>query len=507
MRYEAGSDWSAARPTRRSRMESGMPCRGTGRLTGEDIASMAARQLLGRQRLRCLISMISVAVLAVQAAASGASAAAQATAGPGPFQQVSYRGYTFEVLRDWTVIRLAQAPHTCVRFNRNALYLGVPSSNQNCPSLMTGNTESVLIQPARRSLAVSSVEDPVARNITVTAPRIRVTAKFGWHPGQIYRFLQRASLPLPIVDAPDPNVPVLTTSVTDPVTPDAQEPQLLAADGPLIPQQNENYTGLGFDTCTAPSPADMLAWRNDSPYRAVGIYLGGSDAACDQPNLTPDWLLQSALGGYHFIPMYVGPQAELGELTAPTQQGISAADDAVMLAKQLGFGPRTPVYYDMEAYLPGQTTAVLQFLSAWTSTLHSLGYLSGVYSSSDSGISDLAQQYYSHTYAMPDVIFDAWWNGEANTSDPVFSGGQWPNHMRIHQFAGNVTQSYGGDVIQVDQDYMDVQLPLPAPTPTPTPTPTPAPTPSPSSTPGPSPTSTGTPSPHPTPPTCTSPSS
>jgi hypothetical protein len=482
---------------------------------------MAAGQLPGRKWLRYLLALITVAVLAVQAAASGAYAGTRETAGPGPFQQVFYRGYTFDVLRDWTVIRLAQAPQTCVQFNRNVLYLGVPSSNQNCPSLMTGSTEAVLIEPARRSLAVSSVEDPVGRKITVTAPRIRITATYDWHPGQIYRFLRRASLPLPIIDAPDPNVPVLSASVQGPVTPDVQAPHLLAAGaipltaagGPLIPPQNENYTGLGFDTCTAPSPSYMLAWRNNSSYRAIGIYLGGADAACDQPNLNPEWLLQSALGGYHFIPMYVGPQAEFGELSAPSQQGRASADDAVMLAKQLGFGPRTPIYYDMEAYLPGETTAVLQFLSAWTTTLHSLGFLSGVYSSSDSGVSDLARQYFSHTYAMPDVIFDAWWNGEANTSDPVFSGGQWPNHMRIHQFNGNVVQSYGGDTIQIDQDYMDVQLPLPAPppppTPKPTPTPTPTPKPSPSSSPAPSssPTSTATPSPHPTPPSCASPSS
>jgi hypothetical protein len=470
----------------------------------------------GLRRIRRSLAVVSFAVLAAQAVASGASAGTQAV--NGLFQQVTYRGYTFQVLSNWRVVRLALAPQTCVRFDENVLYLGLPSSNENCPSLVAGtSTEAVLIEPARSSLAVSSVEDPVDRRIMVTAPGIRITATFNQHVGQIDRFLQRASLPQPVIDAPDPNQPVLSAAAREPITPDTQAPSamavgatLLAADEPMLSDADENYTGLGFDACTAPSAAYMLAWRNHSPYRAIGIYLGGSDAACDQPNLTPTWLLQSALGGWHFIPMYVGPQAEFGELSAPTQQGTAAADDAVMLAKRLGFGPRTPLYYDMEAYLPGETTAVLQFLSAWTSALHGLGYLSGVYSSSDSGISDLARQYFGHTYAMPDVIFDAWWNGQANTSDPVFSGGQWPNHMRIHQFQGNVTQTYGGDTIPIDQDFMDVQLPIPAPPPPPSPKPTPTPTPksSPTMTPSPGPTSpTPTPSVHPTPPSCTAPSS
>ena len=47
----------------------------------------------------------------------------------------------------------------------------------------------------------------------------------------------------------------------------------------------------------------------------------------------------------------------------------------------------------MEAYLPSQAARALSFLSAWTSTLHALGYSSGVYSSSSSGVTDLAHQY------------------------------------------------------------------------------------------------------------------
>ena len=38
------------------------------------------------------------------------------------------------------------------------------------------------------------------------------------------------------------------------------------------------FTGYGFDACTAPSTASLAAWTA-SPYRALGIYLGGINRA------------------------------------------------------------------------------------------------------------------------------------------------------------------------------------------------------------------------------------
>ena len=45
------------------------------------------------------------------------------------------------------------------------------------------------------------------------------------------------------------------------------------------------YIGLAFDTCTAPTVAQMTAWKA-SPYRAIGIYIGGVNRGCAQPQLT-----------------------------------------------------------------------------------------------------------------------------------------------------------------------------------------------------------------------------
>ena len=119
----------------------------------------------------------------------------------------------------------------------------------------------------------------------------------------------------------------------------------------------------------------MRQWRRHSPYRAVGIYIGGSDRACDQSNLTAGWVRREAGAGWKFFPMYAGPQAAFGELSNPAAQGTRAAADAVTQAQRLGFGPRTPIYYDMEAYPARATGAALRFLSAWTQALHRLNYL------------------------------------------------------------------------------------------------------------------------------------
>ena len=73
----------------------------------------------------------------------------------------------------------------------------------------------------------------------------------------------------------------------------------------------------------------------------------------------------------------------------------------------------------MEAYTPGGSAsrATLTFLQAWTQRLHVLGYLSGVYSSSASGIADLASEL-GTGYTEPDDVWTANWNGEANSADP-----------------------------------------------------------------------------------------
>jgi hypothetical protein len=408
------------------------------------VFSMLARQLPGRtRRWHSLATVVALAVLAAPVAASQPAAGAAAA-----IQQVSYRGYSFQVPSSWQVVRLGSST-TCVRFDVSVVYLGNPAADQACPSLLVGTTQALLVQPGPKSSTRSSVENPVAREITVTAPGIRVTAKYDTDPSQVTRILASASLPKAIIHAPDPTAASAQTAPLDGAT---------AAAVATVSPSAANYRGLGFDTCAAPSAGYMSAWKA-SPYRAVGVYIGGSDEACAQPNLTRGWLSREAAAGWHFMPMYVGPQAEFGELGRhPGHQGHAAAEDAAAQAERLGLGAGTPIYYDMEAYPPSETGKALRFLTAWDSWLHSLGYSAGIYSSSSAAIIALARQYRTHKYTLPNVIFDALWNGEANTSDPVLSASDWSDHQRVHQFAGNIARTYGGDTINIDEDYLNVHL-------------------------------------------------
>jgi Domain of unknown function (DUF1906) len=402
---------------------------------------------------------------AAAAAAAGLSSPALAVAGvasrpasvtaPGAPKTVTYLGHRFSVPASWPVIRTARAPATCVRFDRHAIYLGKPGQNQDCPSGLLGTTEAILVQPAAgRVPRASSAEDQVARRITVLSPGIEVTATYDTDRALVARILSSAGLPLPSSASRG-------RAVRQKNVPNAAQRLLAPAAAAALPAGATSYTGEGFDACAAPSSAYMSAWKGSSPYGAVGIYIGGAERACAQPNLTAGWVSQQAAAGWRFIPIYVGPQAEFTQITAPASQAAAAADDAVTQAAALGFGPGTPIYYDMEAYPAAQKANALAFLSAWTTQLHAQGYRSAVYSSSSSGVTDLVGNFTK--YAMPDVIWDALWNGQANTTDPVIPAADWPTGRRAHQFSGGANETFGGDTIDVDQDYLNVSLTPPLP--------------------------------------------
>jgi hypothetical protein len=408
-------------------------------------------------------SFARAAGLALAALATAAMTAPGAASGPPGLRMVRYGGYAFQVPAGWLVINLAGHPEQCVRFDRHVVYLGVPGPDQACPSVIVGTTEALLIQPSAARATAESVQNQADRLITVVTRRITVTATYGSDPGLIEGILASASLPAPapVSRGPVSQGPVSQRPVSQgPVPPLPVRPGGSAgAAGPaLVPAGATDYTGQGFDTCTAPSLATMRTLRQYSPYRAVGVYIGGSDRGCAQQNLTAQWVTAVAAAGWHFIPLYVGPQAGFGEIVSPASQAVGAAQDAAAQARLLGFGPGTPLYYDMEAFSAGQAAGAVTFMSSWTVELHALGYLSGIYSSSLSGIADLVNNYANPAVAMPDVINDALWNGAADTLDPTIPATSWPGHLRIHQYSGGVVQKFGDVSLSLDQDYLDVQL-------------------------------------------------
>jgi hypothetical protein len=390
-----------------------------------------------------LIASAAAAVCALS------SPGALAAASPAGLKTVTYLGYSFAVPASWPVVHTTATSTTCVRFDTHAIYLGEPGQNQDCPTGLLGTTEAILVQPAAGQVSVASAaEDQAARRITVVSPRIEVTATYDTDPALVTQILASASLPVPTGSRASAAKAALNVAA----------PAAAATD---VPASATSYTGEGFDACAAPSAAYMSAWQSASPYGAVGIYIGGAERACAQPNLTAGWVAQQAAAGWHFLPTYVGVQAEFGQITSPASQGVAAAEDAVTQAAALGFGPGTPIYYDMEAYPASQESNALAFLSAWTGELHAEGYKSGVYSSSSSGVTDLVANF--TTYAMPDVIWDALWNGQANTTDPAIPATDWAAGQRAHQFNGGADETYGGDTIDVDQDYLNVSLTPPGP--------------------------------------------
>ena len=242
---------------------------------------------------------------AVSATAGAVHAPSPSKAQPGS-QQVGYRGHTFTIPRTWRVIRLAAHPHACVRFDRHVLYLGVPGPSQQCPSTLIGTTEALLAQPAaprgtggrghvpggspdHGDLQADRGDRDLLRRFRRPGPRQP-------HPG-------RCVTPGPGAGrggrhAPPPGVP-------------GHAPARVPAAPAMLPAGATDFTGQGFDACTAPSAATMQTWLRLSPYRAVGIYIGGSDRACAQPSLTASWVSQQQAAGWHFIPIYVGPQARV----------------------------------------------------------------------------------------------------------------------------------------------------------------------------------------------------
>jgi uncharacterized protein YraI len=241
---------------------------------------------------------------------------------------------------------------------------------------------------------------------------------------------------------------------------------------PVIYQTNASATittGPAFDTCTAPSIAALQAWRA-APYDRVNIYFGGVNRGCSQPNLTGSWVAQATALGYRLIPTYFGRQPSCTRSTKPyrftatnaASYGTSEANDAIAKVRALGILPGSALYADVEHYNRGDAscvTAVRRYVSAWTKTLHAGGYLAGVYVHQDSGLPDLSAVYLSTTYARPDAVWMARWDGNPSlTNWPTAPNAQWSFHQRVKQYRGDHDETWGGVTLNIDNDQIDAPV-------------------------------------------------
>jgi hypothetical protein len=224
------------------------------------------------------------------------------------------------------------------------------------------------------------------------------------------------------------------------------------------------YAGPGFDTCSAPSLGTMQSWLA-SPYRAIGIYLGGANRACPDGNLSASWTASVVAAGWNLLPLYVGLQAPcvsqaglaLINPSTAAADGSAAADDAVARAAAFGLAQGSPIYFDMEGYKttsPACSQAVQAFLGGWVTRLRSQGWLAGVYGSAASTIRDMIPS--AGTPTGPDAVWIANWNGKTGVfGDPYVADSFWPNHQRLHQYTGGHKETYAGVTINIDSDSVD----------------------------------------------------
>ncbi|MGH3347715.1 MAG: glycoside hydrolase domain-containing protein [Nocardioides sp.] len=243
-----------------------------------------------------------------------------------------------------------------------------------------------------------------------------------------------------------------------------------------------NFTGYGFDQCVAPTQKAMNAWLRSSPFLAVGIYISGDSRGCrSQPNLSKRWVSTQLGKGWRLLPITLGPQAschpsfpryrddktinprpgDSGTYRRARRQARSEANSAVTAAQALGIVKRSTLWYDLEGFDVTKRhcrESALAFLSAWTTRIRALGYVSGVYSSAGSGIKmlDDARVNRPDKVVLPDRIWIARWDGKANTSTDYIRDDGWLPGNRMKQYRGGHNETWGGVTINIDSNWLDL---------------------------------------------------
>jgi hypothetical protein len=396
-----------------------------------------------------VIGCLAIAAPVAHAARTGPPTAAHRT--------VSFHGVSVAVPASWRVVNLTRHPRACPRLDVRSVYLGTPGPDPACPANVRGRATAVQLE-----------------QVSSASPDLRLATRHAVIDGRPALTNSDAGITHQVIDVvPSAGVEVSLSYGANSETARFVEKSIrvsgraravpLAAPAAVAPAPAQGVvTGAGFDTCAAPSAATMKHWLA-SPYRSVGIYIGGVNRACAQANLTAAWIRAIQAEGWHYFPLYVGLQAScvagFGDATISAAkaaaQGTAAAADAVAQAAGLGIPAGTPLIFDMEGYRGGCGTAVTTFLSAWDSGLHARGYAAGIYESF-SNIGDLTAA--AARMTEPDVIHYADWDGHATTTSSYMPAAMWTSHQRIHQYQGGHNESWGGATVNIDNDQLDAAL-------------------------------------------------
>jgi hypothetical protein len=416
---------------------------------------------------------------------------------------VSYDGYELKVPANWPVYRLDENSATCVRYDIQAVYLGTPSSNMRCPAGLIGRGQTVSVIPSTTlatglgSEVTYQREQPAAVGGTElgTLPAVNgvITQSATAHELRVVLAAARPATVVATYDASPALVDQVLASLRvaprgAPVTPQSGSEQALSAPSAersasagsvsaswpglpahspvqIVPEQAlaSHRVLLGFDTCTAPSLKTMSVWRQR--YAAVGVYIGGVNYACAFGNLSAAWVRSAAAMGWSMLPTYVGPQAPCWGYQGVTinprhaaAQGRSEGFYAVRDARLFGLAKGSPIYYDMEGYNATHykqcVPAVLAFLGAWDREVAAAGYVTGVYSSQDSGIVDMQKAAIAKRpgFTPPKAVWFALWDNVFSLADGTL---RWGLNRRNKQYAGNVNVTVGKIRLNIDRDLVD----------------------------------------------------
>jgi len=277
---------------------------------------------------------------------------------------VGYRGYAIRVPATWPVYSLSKDPSQCVRYDVNAVYLGTPGANPDCPAHVVGRADTISIggpvTPGPRSTPVRTdlraalgakragtgmpaapgtiMQNTQLRELSVAMPDSApaITATYGTSPDEIMQVLAgvhqitqqsaptgtaaansaqqpsgatptpsprgQASQPPPTTPAPPSWIPPswIPPSWPAPTPTGTGLPTQPANPGPSSPPPVPAGALAGFDTCGAPSLPTMKAWR--AKYAVAAIYIGGQEMGCGYGNLSKSWVQSAEAMGWSLMP-------------------------------------------------------------------------------------------------------------------------------------------------------------------------------------------------------------
>ena len=372
-------------------------------------------------RLTADIAAVSYKAVSYKTAAKTARVAAPA------MKTVEYRGYAIRVPASWPVYSLSKNPRQCVRYDVNAVYLGTPGPNPDCPAHVVGRADTVSIggpatpgpqsTPVRTDLraAVGTkragtdvpatpgtiMQNAQLRQLSVAMPASApaITATYGTSADEIMQVLagirqitQQAAptgtaastappsgkQPSGVTPGPSgqPQPPPTTPAPPSWIPPSWPTPAPTGTGLPTQPAPVPTSSGpppvpagamTGFDTCGAPSLQTMKAWR--AKYSAAAVYIGGQEMGCGYGNLSKSWVQSAEAMGWSLMPTFVGLQAPCNTFSdeiKPGQaaaEGQQAANQAIADAASFGLGPGSPIYFDMEAYNEKKASCVTAVLT------------------------------------------------------------------------------------------------------------------------------------------------